>query len=336
MMTQQTELNLDYQFSLNSNWYEKIATAVGKKIMADQVLWFPRKIGIGGSKFFEVTPEVSVLVFDAVLNQNTCFSRSPNLDHDDFWILCFDLQSNEYHISDNRINADNGIKSNVTILDNKTSSAYFVKKGCRGFSVRILIKKDYLDRYFNEKALTNHIHQDFQIQRFFSKAMDSRSKVILNNLSKHELSSLNYNFLLKGVVYNLLGLFSEKQRCNTLGEGIIYDRDREAIVRSNEYLCSRLTLPFPGIAELVKIANMSQTKYRVLYRSIMGTTPLLYFRQQKLLLGKKMLESGDFNWVGDVAFELGYNKVAYFSQIYKNQFKVNPFESLRRSNLVNK
>lgn len=327
-MTPTANLRLEYLPSLHSEWFTKLISSMSPVSIKKNIVWFPKYIGTGGSLFCKILPEVSVLVFDAVLSQKICFDRLPTNGAEDFWILCYDLHNREC-VKTNSANAkqnQNLFKSNVAILDSNTSSSFLVKEGVRNFSLRILIKKDFLHKFLIRSGIIN---QDFNRETAFFKAMDSRSKVLLNSLKKYRLDSMHYELLLKAVVYNLLGFFTEKQSIPAADFNIIYDRDREAIIKSNEYLLSDLSIPFPGLEELVKVANMSVTKYRVLYKSIVGTTPLLFFRQEKLKQAKIMLESGNYKWVADVAFDLGYSKVAYFSKIYKSQFHINPCESLK-------
>lgn len=280
-MNQKANLKLEYLPSLSSEWYDTLISSNNKESVKKNIVWFPKYMGTGGSIFCKIHPEVSVLVFDAILNQKICFDRLPTNELEDFWILCYDLHNREY-IKSNTWNSKEQrdlFKSNVTILDSNSSSTYIVKEGVRNFSLRILIGKDFLNNFLMKSGI---LYQEFNCEKFFCKAMDSRSKVLLNTLKKHRLDSTNYEFLLKGVVYNLLGFFTEKQSIPTVEFNVIYNRDREAILKSNDYLLSDLTIPFPGVNELVKVANMSVTKYRVLYKSIIGTTPLLFFRQEKL------------------------------------------------------
>ena len=58
-------------------------------------------------------------------------------------------------------------------------------------------------------------------------------------------------------------------------------------------------------------------------------SPALFFKNEKLLLAKELLESGDFKLISDVAYELGYNKTTYFSSIFRNHFGVLPHTLLR-------
>ena len=69
----------------------------------------------------------------------------------------------------------------------------------------------------------------------------------------------------------------------------VNDRDLIEILKSQEYLLSNLKEPFPSIAYLAKMANMSGSKYKNLFKKITGLTPNAYFFNNKLLESKKLL-----------------------------------------------
>lgn len=154
--------------------------------------------------------------------------------------------------------------------------------------------------------------------------MDSRSKVLLHDFKQQKTEDFNYEILLKSVTYNLLGYLLEKLDINVPNKNAIFEKDHDAILKSQEFLLSNLIIPFPGIEILAKSANMSITKFKYAYRNVYGTSPAVFFRNEKLLLSRELLQSGKFNLVSEVASKLGYYKLAYFSVIYKKFFGVSP------------
>lgn len=159
---------------------------------------------------------------------------------------------------------------------------------------------------------------------FFYGHIDSRSKVILHSLKQTKIGEPNFKFLLKGAAYVLFGYLIERLNTKMPSIGKHMEKDIEAVMLSQQHLLSDLLIPFPGIDFLANIAHMSPTKFSNIYRTIFGMTPALFFKNEKLLLAKELLESGDFALVSDVAYELGYHKTTYFSSIYKDYFGVLP------------
>lgn len=333
-----TNLNLENILSVHSGWYDKFVTSIGSCSLDKDIFLFPEDMASGKSLFCKILPELAVVVMDLQLRQTLNLSQIPAIDNSGFWVLCFDLQNERFMQNSPEVNElEKKVSlSKVTLLDGKTGSSFIVQQGDSIFSLRILIKKAFFKEFIKNKDLEKEIKVVLNSKGFLSKTIDSRSRVILNNLRSQNLDSSNYEFLIKGVVYRLLVLFNERRSVFSTNDSVIYERDRKMILSTNDFLMSNLTLPFPGNAKLVEISNMSVTKYRILYKNIVGTTPFLFFREKKLLLAKEMLNSGNFKRVTDVAFALGYNKVAYFSQIYKREFNISPCDSLYASNSSNR
>lgn len=320
-------------YNLTSEWLQKFVDTLGF-VLLNEKIYLPEKVSEGIGCFLEIFPDVSVLIIDAVVRKNIKFTHIPS--EDDFWIVYYDLSDSfSKHIVDN-VNHKIGYKSklNFAIVDNKISSSYISSVGNRFYTLRLFIRKSYLKTFFNNNEFERDfkdVFDDKKKKMFFYGRIDSRSKIILHNLKQENIDSANYELLLKAAAYNLLGYLIERLSISMPTSGNHFEKDIDAVMLSQEHLLSNLLIPFPGIESLANIANMSATKYRNLYNVIFGTSPSLFFKNEKLLLAKELLESGDFKLISDVAFELGYRKTSYFSTIYKEYFGVLPHTVLKSS-----
>lgn len=193
--------------------------------------------------------------------------------------------------------------------------------------MRLFIRKSYIKTFFKNSEFENDVKDVFdekEMKMFFYGNVDSRSKVELFNLKQLNINDANYDFLLKGVAFTLLGYLIERLSLKMPNSRVYREKDLESVMFSQQYLLSNLLIPFPGIEILAKMANMSLTKFKNLYGDIFGITPGAFFKNEKLLLAKELLESGNFKLISDVACELGYNKTTYFSTVYKEYFGVLP------------
>ncbi|MHC0442825.1 helix-turn-helix domain-containing protein [Flavobacterium sp. 3-210] len=306
--------------SLTPEWLQDFVDGFGCTIHNNKLLRFPKSKACGLGYFIEISPDVSVLLVDMVLNKPIRFTRMPS--EDDFWIVYYDMSDKiSKHIVDD-VNHDIGYKSKMgfAIIDSHLKSTYVSQVGERTYSLRLYIRKSFIKRYIADTVMEKDLNKVFNHKKnrmFYYGHIDSRSKVALYNLKQQKIDAINYEFLLRGTVYKLFGYFIERLNSNTPNTGIFLEKDLKAIMISQEYLLSDLSKPFPGLKLLSEIANMSLTKYRNLYKNIFGITPALLFKNEKLILAKDLLESGDFNLISDVAYELGYYKTSYFSLLYK-------------------
>jgi AraC-like DNA-binding protein len=313
-------------YSLTPEWRQKFVDDLGGKI-EDKNMYFTRETVSGSSCFLEILPDVSVVIIDSVLNIPIRITRIPS--EDDFWIVYYDLSESfsKHTVAD--VNHKTGYKSklNFAIVDNKIRSTYLSIVGERFFALRLFIRKSYMKTFFSDAEFEKDFKDVFDVKKkktFFYGHIDSRSKVVLHSLKQQSIRNHNYEFLLKGAAFNLLSYLIERLSTNIPNMGTHLEKDIDAIMLSQQYLLSNLSIPFPGIDILASIANMSSAKYKNLYNDIFGMSPALFFKNEKLLLAKELLESGKFKLISDVAFELGYKKTAYFSSIYKDYYGVLP------------
>lgn len=320
-------------YTLTPEWLQKFVDELGF-VLVNEKIYLPEELSEGIGCFLEIFPDVSVLIIDSVIKKDIKFIHLPS--DDDFWIVYYDLSDSFMkHIVDN-VNHKIGYKSKLSfaIVDNKISSSYISTVGKRFYTFRLFIRKSYLKSFFNNAEFQNDfkdVFDDKNKKMFFYGRIDSRSKIILHNLKQQSINSPNYELLLKGATCNLLGYLIERLSSNMPVSGNHLEKDIEAVMLSQEHLLSNLLIPFPGVETLAGIANMSVTKYKNLYNTIFGTSPSLFFKNEKLLLAKDLLESGDFKLISDVAYELGYNKASYFSTIYREYFGILPHVALKSS-----
>lgn len=315
-----------HTFSLTDEWRQKFVDELDCTV-DNENMYFSEEITNGSCCFLEILPDVSVLIIDSVLNKPIRFTRIPS--EDDFWIVYYDLSESfsKHIIAD--VNHKIGYKSklNFAIVDNKIRSTYLATVGERFFSLRLFIRKSYMKMFFNDAEFEKDfkdVFDDKKKKMFFYGHIDSRSKVILHSLKQEQIGNPNYEFLLKATTHTLLAYLIERLNSKMPNMGTHLEKDIEAVMLSQQHLLDNLLAPFPGIEFLANIANMSATKYRNLYNTIFGMSPALFFKNEKLLLAKELLESGDFKLISDVAYELGYNKTTYFSSIFREYFGVLP------------
>ncbi|MCD0476332.1 helix-turn-helix transcriptional regulator [Flavobacterium sp. EDS] len=317
----------EHTYSLKPYWQQKYVDELGCTITNEKVMHFPKEIVDGTLYFTEISPDVSVVVIDAILQKEMRFTRLKS--EEEFWIIYYDLSDNfnSHVVNDVKHRIGYTSKLGFGIVDSQISSSYDAKVGDRAYSLRLFIKKDAVKAFFEKEKIEKGFKNIFDNNKkklFFYGHIDSRSKVLLHDLKQYNMESFNYEFLLKNATYTLLGYFYERLRDDSSTMKSLFEKDVVAVMKSQDFLLSDLLIPFPGIIKLAEIANMSVSKFSSLYKNIYGKSPALFFKIEKLELANELLAKGDFSSIGDLAYTLGYSKVAYFSSIYKNHFGVLP------------
>jgi AraC-like DNA-binding protein len=317
----------EHFYSLTSKWQQKFIDELGCTMTTDSIMSFPKEVADGSAYFMEISPDVSVVVFDATIKQKIRFTRKQT--DEDFWIIYYDLSDRFNKHEVNGVKHKIGYKSKLSfgIVDNQIKSSYVPEIGNKSYLLRLLISKKAIKSFFEKEALEKSLKAFLKNSKqkiFFYGHIDSRSKVVLHELKQHNMESFNYELLLKNASYSILTYFFERLADHDSTMKFLLEKDVEAVMKSQDFLLSDLLMSFPGVAILAKIAHMSVSKFSSLYKNIYGKSPALFFKTEKLELAKELLENGDFKSVTDLSYALGYNKPAYFSSIYKKHFGVSP------------
>jgi len=78
-----------------------------------------------------------------------------------------------------------------------------------------------------------------------------------------------------------------------------------------------------GVADLAKVAGMSQSSFYGHFKLMTGTTPLQYQKDLRMIAARDLLRSGRHS-VLEASFEVGYESPTHFSRDYKRKFGVIP------------
>ncbi|WP_430613103.1 helix-turn-helix domain-containing protein [Flavobacterium sp. JP2137] len=316
-------IEVNHTFSLSHHWRAAFVEKLGARILADKrIMLFEQAAAKGETYFMEVAPGIFALLIDAEVQIPIRFTRMPS--EDDFWIIYYDLSDNLNKHTVNKVHYDIGDNSKygLGVIDSAIHSSYHTKVGSHIYSLRIFIEKNAMKDILKNVDLKEEFKDVFNKKKkkiFFYRYIDSRSKVVLYKLKQQAIQDLNFEFAVKSTVFNLLGYFLERVSAR-LPVKQAYEKDVEAVEKSQEFLLTNLYLSFPGNEELAQIAHMSPSKYNKIYKGIYGSSPALFFKNQKLKLANELLASGKYRYISEVVFELGYSKTTYFTMIYKKHF----------------
>ncbi len=129
---------------------------------------------------------------------------------------------------------------------------------------------------------------------------------------------LGYHHVIPGITLEILGLvYALSQHKNPDG-----DLDGQAIARAKFILRENLEGPL-DMEALVRELAMGYSKFRKLFKQATGQSPNQYHINLRLDKAKELLSTTNLN-VTEVAYQLGFDSVFYFSRLFKKKNGVSP------------
>lgn len=322
-MIQTPPIPCAYHYSLDPSWQQSLIDVLGGTLEDDKILTLPASVATGQSIFLQVLPGLSVSLFDFIFHQPIAFSRVPS--NEEFLIAYFEMSDEmTTHVTD-------GIARKISyhatlgmgLLDCSTLNDITVPVDTRMYNLRLLIDKQYLKTLvdpYDEMEVNKLLFDQSKNTMSFYSHIDSKSKILLNSLKNKSFDDPTIEVHLRGLSFHLLYYLVEKSKTIEPILTKISEHDISKIMVTSEYLLKNLLSNFPGLTDLADMAEMSLTKYNLLFKKMFKVTPKAFFTRQKLLLGRKLLQNGHVTNIQDLAYELGYSKPSYFSALYKKEF----------------
>lgn len=159
---------------------------------------------------------------------------------------------------------------------------------------------------------------------FMQHKMDSRACKIIHELDQINIRHAAFGLHLTAATYSLLAGFQDMLTNQPLlTTHKVYGADEHAINSTAAYITDNIEAEFPGLEELAMKANMSVSKYKLLFGKIYGIAPKQLFIEKQLEHAKKLLESGKYKVV-EVCQQLGYSNPGFFSRQFRKKFGISP------------
>lgn len=316
-----------YNFTLGPEWQQQVVDYLGANLNQDKILSFPSHIADGSTIFLEVLPGLSVLLLDMTFKVPVAITRIAT--DQQFYMVYFDMgdEITTHLLYGTAHRTGYHSKLGMSFMDAGTKGVIMPPVGERSYNLRLLVDKSFLQHIFlseGRQGISGALFDETKNTLFFYSHIDSRSKVLLNALKDNDFADPTFELKLKSTALFLLGYLVERALSIEPVINRLADHDIDKIVDSGNYLLNNLLSDFPGQDFLAKRAEMSVSKYKILFRKIHKNTAQVFFSVEKLELAHTLLRSGNFGSITEVAYELSYTSPGYFSALFKKKFGLSP------------
>ncbi|ATP55759.1 transcriptional regulator [Pedobacter ginsengisoli] len=316
-----------YHFSTDTKWAEELAISLGGFTQGNFTT-VPANVFTGTHYTLKISENISAVMADVTYHQDVLF-KVRNKEND-FALVFFNLTEGKLiHIMDDVSRSVGRWIYNLAIVDSELDIDFLIKSGSKSYGISILIKKDILREYLSKAGILteilNKVFDQKQNTVLHYTQMSSNSWHIINEFRKNTAGSLSFDLLLSALVYNLLADCLDDIMKKEITISKVLRSDITMIFISQSNLVKKQEGLFPGITALAAEANMSETKYKQLYKKITGQTPNAFFLNNKLELARDLLASGQYT-IGELAEKLSFTNASHLSGQFKACFGMSPKE----------
>jgi AraC-like DNA-binding protein len=157
----------------------------------------------------------------------------------------------------------------------------------------------------------------------FFESMTAETKLLLKNITAVNMNDSLSQFYMQNKVRELLYLlFHQLSARESTPHQTINSADAERLLYIRNEILIDLSVP-PVISELARIAAMSETKLKQLFKQTFGDTIYNYFQQARMDEAAFLLRQGKRS-VAETGYELGFSNLSHFSRIFEKHYGLTP------------
>lgn len=131
-------------------------------------------------------------------------------------------------------------------------------------------------------------------------------------------ASIGYHQIIPGLVLQMLGLVNVMAAHQKAG----YDPE-EQLINKAKFLLQESLQSSVNVEQLAQQLPMGYSKFRKLFKAFTGQSPNQYHLNLKLEKARELLLSTTLS-VSEIAYQIGFESVFYFSRLFKKKYDVSP------------
>lgn len=321
-------IKIEQSVNIGTDWIEEIKVKLDSTFVNENTMVFSDSLGKGYFYFKEIIPGMMAQIIDLTSSQEIEFTRLPS--EEELYILYYDISEESFSrdmqdVSENKYEADPVY--GFGIIPSHVVTRYISIPFQRRFSVAITLTKSLFEEYLGGPISKSIKNKNFDLKKsvYHFKHIDSRTKVLLLKLQDMNFEDSSFRFSVKGNILQILGYSIKRLRAedNVFSNNLrAFEYDK--IVQSRDYLMERLCEPFPSIKFLADMAGMSISRYIIMFKKIHFDAPKQFFIRERLVLAKKMLQSGGYKDMKSIIYDIGFSSIINFNRLYFLRYGVLP------------
>lgn len=257
------------------------------------------------------------------LNEEVELLRKPK-SINDLYIIDFYLSNSEItrEIEEKQFNLS--FETVNMVLTSATAFSKLVIPKNKQFSFfNIVFTRDWL---FNNVLIDHkHSYDFFNTDEpiCFSENLDYKLKELLQKIDFEQSNKLDSMATILQIIDDLFE--SVKSRTLIMGKNShIHPNDLESLLEVRTFIDVNPDKDI-SLEMLSKIASMSLSKFKRLFKQIFGITPYQYHLANKMEKSMEVLKEKSYS-ISEIGFLMGYTNLSQFSKAFKNHFGILPSE----------
>ena len=309
-------------------WIKEFANATGQTVK-NNAIYFQQAAGHGFSKSYFIEEGFTFGVQNYRLSNNTVFIREPAHKFGVIiYLFHFDVhQPLEFKINDLSVNVGVGQYYTLRVINAQTLHTLKLSKQTFVKGISIYLEEKWIKRNITSKVFEvfNYLEQANYFKEFINARQQKLMSEIVNVESDHPFRDVYVKSRVLRLVDKLFQSFTERD-ISEMPERLS-EKDFETVQKIEYNLIHNYRESFPSIEKLAKLALMSESKLKRIFKQSFGMGMYEYFQKNRMHKAREMILTGKLS-VTEAGIMLGYQNLSNFSVAFKKEFNSLPSEIL--------
>lgn len=306
-----------------TTWLDFLSTQLKTGIKGEK-LEYPESYATGYAKAHLIEQGFSYRLVNYKLNTDFEYICEPATE---FSLLIYYYQVNSldkvlFEVGDNHIETDGRSYRAIVMSNSRSKQKLCLKRGTEVKGLTIQLSEQWLTE--KVKMISPRNYEMLKQTNFIQDVITAKFQKILGEVFNPEDSSMPSLYVNSRVLRLLEGFLESMLKKNHAEQVLsISSKDFESILKIEGLLLENYGEVFPKIEKLARIALMSESKLKKIYKQAFGMGLYEYYQKNRMHKAKELLNSGDYT-VSQVGSMLGYHNLSNFSASFKKEFNQLP------------
>ncbi len=312
-------LRYTYQPGL-TNWLKSFSSHLLVEPL-DNHLQYPESYADGYAKVRNIEEGLSYRLVNYKLNTDFEHRVEPSADFNLIIYFYQFVSANKIHfeVSDNIIESEAKTYRAVVMTNSRVKQRLVLKKGTEVKGLTIQLSEEWINKEIANKNGKNYSvlkQNNYLIDLLTAKTQ----KILYDIFNNHEESQIQMLYITTRVMRLLEGFLESVLKRDIIDSTLsISSKDFESILKIEGLLLENYGEVFPKIEKLARLALMSESKLKKIYKQAFGMGLFEYYQKNKMHKAKELLNTGEYT-VSQVGCLLGYHNLSNFSTSFKKEF----------------
>lgn len=282
---------------------------------------YPENFASGFAKVYDVEPGLCYRVVDYTMNTNCVYNKE---GAGKFFLIIYFYQYNDcsnlrLSINNKVIETNDICYSTLLMTNSKVFQKLELNKGTKVKGLTIQLSEEWLRNRIHLPAGVDY--NIFQQTEIFQDFLTAKTQKLLGEIFAENLETPSPILYMHSRVLRLLENFFQKilQAATSQFSENISNADFVSILKIEALLLENYSTEFPKIENLARVALMSETKLKNIFKKAFGISLYEYYQKNRMHKAKEFLSMNMYS-VSEVGSMVGYQNLSNFSNAFKKEF----------------